>query len=551
MLKIINFGATLITIVATPWINTDALIVPKILLLAALAGYLLPFIVENFKHMFKSYILRILLVLSVLFVAQMVAVMFLSSAPFEQEFFGRTGRGLGFLTYISLVILMIASSVKTNIWNLRSIAFAIFVSCIISSLYSILQYSGIDLFEWQSRTNGIIGTLGNPNFQSGFVAMALIPSVMFLKSAKNSFITIPVTIAVFGITLLITESTQGYVAVAAAFSTTSLIYLWFREYKKIFLIGFILTALSSLFAVFGMLNRGPLSYYLYKPSVRSRGEMWQTASDMIKDNPYFGVGLDSLGDYSLKYRNEKTYNGIAEYIDNCHNFFLQFAATGGLALAIIYIFIVILTLFSFIKIILSMSKFEPFIISLFAAWVVFQLQSIISPATIPTLVWNFVISGLVIGLASNSSIELSTETSPKYINKMSHKVEKNVFKYKISGVLFLVSSLFITLPLVNADKMARDANLKRDALLAVKASKKYPESVVRYNLLGADLYQSGLYELSLEIGRSAVKFNPNSYQTWILILVNPEATKSEREIAKQALVRIDPLNKVIRDYPIE
>lgn len=551
MLKIINFGATLITIVATPWINTDALIVPKILLLAALAGYLLPFIVENFKHMFKSYILRILLVLSVLFVAQMVAVMFLSSAPFEQEFFGRTGRGLGFLTYISLVILMIASSVKTNIWNLRSIAFAIFVSCIISSLYSILQYSGIDLFEWQSRTNGIIGTLGNPNFQSGFVAMALIPSVMFLQSTKNSFITIPATIAVFGITLFITESTQGYVAVAAAFSITSLIYLWFREYKKIFLIGLILTALSSLFAVFGMLNRGPLSYYLYKPSVRSRGEMWQTASDMIRDNPYFGVGLDSLGDYSLKYRNEKTYNGIAEYIDNCHNFFLQFAATGGLALAIIYIFIVILTLFSFIKIILSMSKFEPLIISLFAAWIVFQLQSIISPATIPTLVWNFVISGSVIGLASNSSIELSTQTSPKYINKKSNKVEKNVFKYKISGVLLLVSSLFITLPLVNADKMARDANFKGDALLAVKASKKYPESVVRYNLLGADLYQSGLYELSLEIGRSAVKFNPNSYQTWILILVNPEATKSEREIAKQALVRIDPLNKVIRDYPIE
>ena len=551
MLKIINFGATLITIVATPWINTDALIVPKILLLAALAGYLLPFIVENFKHMFKSYILRILLVLSVLFVAQMVAVMFLSSAPFEQEFFGRTGRGLGFLTYISLVILMIASSVKTNIWNLRSIAFAIFVSCIISSLYSILQYSGIDLFEWQSRTNGIIGTLGNPNFQSGFVAMALIPSVMFLKSTKNSFITIPATIAVFGITLLITESTQGYVAVAAAFSITSLIYLWFREYKKIFLIGLILTALSSLFAVFGMLNRGPLSYYLYKPSVRSRGEMWQTASDMIKDNPYFGVGLDSLGDYSLKYRNEKTNNGIAEYIDNCHNFFLQFAATGGLPLAIIYIFIVILTLFGFIKIILSMSKFEPFIISLFAAWIVFQLQSIISPATIPTLVWNFVISGSIIGLASNSSIKLSTEISPNYINKKSNKVEKNVFNYKISGIFLLVSSLFITLPLVNADKMARDANLKGDALLAVKASKKYPESVVRYNLLGADLYQSELYELSLEIGRSAVKFNPNSYQTWILILVNPEATISEREIAKQALVRIDPLNKVIRDYPIK
>jgi hypothetical protein len=72
--------------------------------------------------------------------------------------------------------------------------------------------------------------------------------------------------------------------------------------------------------------------------------------------------------------------------------------------------------------------------------------------------------------------------------------------------------------------------------------------VVRYNRLGAGLYGARLYDLSLDIGRSAVEFNPNSYQTWILILLNPSATIEERGKAKEALMLIDPNNKVIKNY---
>jgi hypothetical protein len=119
------------------------------------------------------------------------------------------------------------------------------------------------------------------------------------------------------------------------------------------------------------------------------------------------------------------------------------------------------------------------------------------------------------------------------------------------GFTLGILSLILTYPLFKADKMARDANTQRDALLAVKAAKLYPESVVRYNLLGTDLYQSKLFDLSLEIGRSAVKFNPNSYQTWILILVNSNASIDERITAKNNLLRIDPFNRIIQEYPLE
>lgn len=107
-----------------------------------------------------------------------------------------------------------------------------------------------------------------------------------------------------------------------------------------------------------MLNRGPLSYFLYKYSVQSRGEMWRTAITTIKENPVFGVGLDSFGDVSLLYRDQKTANGINEFSDNAHNIFLQFSVTGGCILALIYLGIILLSLYSFFKIQKRLNRFD-------------------------------------------------------------------------------------------------------------------------------------------------------------------------------------------------
>jgi len=548
---IINYGAILITVAATPWFNTDALIIPKIIILVGIASYFIPEIYKNIKILAKDKILRSITFLATIFLFQMVIVMVTSDAPVEQELFGRTGRGLGLLTYFSLVILMIVTALKIRYSGVSILLQGLLLSCILTSGYSILQFFGLDFFEWQSRTNGIIGTIGNPNFQSSFVAMAFIPSIVYLWKSTYRNVLLPITTIILLVTLYITESTQGYVAVMISIALYTLIWIWYRNKRLHFILALGFVLIAGVFGVLGMLNRGPLSYYLYKLSVRSRGEMWQTATEMIKDNPWLGVGIDSLGDYSLMYRTEKTANGIAEYIDNCHNFFLQFAATGGLPLALIYIGIIGLTLIGFVKAQSRVGRFDANLAALFAAWISFQLQSIISPAAIPTLVWNFVICGAAIGLNSELNAEIRTEVDNLAESRKKQKSQPKKSTISMVGFTLGILSLILTYPLFNADKMARDANTQRDALLAVKAAKLYPESVVRYNLLGTDLYQSKLFDLSLEIGRSAVKFNPNSYQTWILILVNPNAPIDERITAKNNLIRIDPFNRLIQDYPLE
>jgi len=550
-MQLVIYGALFITISATPWVNSDALIIPKVIILSCLAAYLIPDLLRNHKLLVISKILNLQILFSLLFILQMIAVMVISDAPFEQEFYGKTGRGLGFLTYFSLFIIMIFVSLKIRIIELSKIAFGLMISCCLSSLYSVAQFYGFDFFNWRTQTNGIIGTIGNPNFQSSFVAIAFVPSIVYIWSKQYRIFLTTIVSGILLFTLYITQSTQGYIALASSVTVFLLIYLWYKQQKILFRLLTVSSIFMGTIAIAGMLNKGPLSYYLYKVSVRSRGEMWQTAIAVIRDNPIFGVGIDSLGDYSLRYRSAKTVGGIDEYIDNSHNFILQFAATGGIGLAILYIGITVLALYSFIKLQRKIGRFDKFLAAVFAGWVSFQLQSVISPAAIPTLIWNFIFCGALIGLSKEISFDVDSSINTKSNKSSSIRDTEPKINVKFLNIFGLILVLVITYPLFYADKISREANVKRDANLAVRAAKTFPESIVRYNRLGADLYESGLFELSLEIGRSAVIFNPNAYQTWILILVNPSASKEERSTAKDNLMRIDPYNKLISDYVIQ
>lgn len=532
---VILYFAVLVTLALTPMFNSDSLIIPKLVLLFALGMYMLPKVLENLKYVYHYKKLRLLAVLAIIFILQMILSMLASNTPFEQQFFGRTGRGLGFITYFSLIIILLASAIFIKKSGLNKLLFWLVISSGITSLYSLMQRFGLDIFEWETKTNGIIGTLGNPNFQGSFAAMALVPALVYFWSPRTSRVYSLSFSLILVITIVVCQSTQGYIAALASISIYLLIYAWYKGKPKFYSL-LILVFLAGLVALAGMLNKGPLAAYLYKISVQSRGEMWRTAFNAANNNPFLGTGPDSFGDFSLLYRDQKTANGIAEFTDNAHNFFLQFAATGGYTLALVYLAIIVLSLHSFIKLQREKNSFDKNLAAVFSAWLCFQLQSIISPASISTLTWNFIISGSLIGLsAQNWTTNESKLLKPKRLTK--------VFSY-----FFILSSILITYPLFNSDRLALKSIRTGDGNLAIVAAKSYPESVIRYSRIGTTLLTSGLYPQSLDVARSAVKFNPNAISAWILILVNESAPISERQKAKNEILRLDPFNKEVKQF---
>ena len=214
--KILIIGTVFVTLVATPNINKDSLVIPKNIILFCIALFFLPIIIKSFKGNLTDYYTKGLTILLSLLAVFTFFICLNSQAPMEQLLFGRTGRGLGFFSFFSILILTVASSIFIKKDSIKLILIGISSAGLLSSSYASLQYFGLDFFDWDTRTNGIIGTLGNPNFQSSFVAMTFVSSIIAIWHFKYRIVFVLVVISAQIFTLFITNSTQGYIGLYAS-----------------------------------------------------------------------------------------------------------------------------------------------------------------------------------------------------------------------------------------------------------------------------------------------------------------------------------------------
>lgn len=535
--SLILSSAVVVTLVGTPMWNKDALVIPKVIILFLVALYLTPIILKKIKNISKNRISNILILILSLLVVQYIAVVFTSSAPLEQQIFGRTGRGIGLITLLSIACMVLASALFIEENKVKTIITMLALVGFVSALYGILQSYGLDPLAWEAKNNGVIGTLGNPNFQSSILAMSFIPILVYGNKFKYRFIAILFLASLIFFAIYRAESTQGYIGVVISVSTFVLLFLWYKSRIGFFLV-FMLAVTSSLIAILGMLNKGPFSPYLYKQSVQSRGDFWRSAFATANDHPLLGVGLDSFGDYFLKYRDQiAVSHPFFEFTDSAHNYLLDSAVTGGYLLLILNLALIILTIHSFLQLQKKYKGFDANLSSLVCVFVVFQAQSLISPINISLMLWNAIIMGSIVGLNIDKNSEQKTE------------VKKNTStNSSIYSLFAVILGVLLVFPYFNADRLQLLSMQNGDGDLAMKSTKMYPESVVRYSVMSRELLNSGLKIQSLDLARSAVKFNANSPALWALILVNPEAPLSERKFAQEQILKLDPLNVEVKKY---
>jgi O-antigen ligase len=201
----------------------------------------------------------------------------------------------------------------------------------------VFQSYGIDFVKWETKTNSIFGTLGNPNFQSSASAIIMIPCILlFRKRTKFFAVAIILTILNF-IVIIKTQSVQGLVSTFLGLALLIIIFFWYKN-RYIFAVSTVVFFVSAVVSILAMVNQGPLrgfsvgSFTFYKASIQSRGDFWRSALATSKDHPIFGVGPGVFGSAFYSYQTVPWLYGR-----HAHNHFLQMAAEFGIVGFLLFI----------------------------------------------------------------------------------------------------------------------------------------------------------------------------------------------------------------------
>jgi O-antigen ligase len=368
------------------------------------------------------------------------------SYDINTSIFGDNFRRNGVLTIISFVLIFLGAIKYINFQSINKFFSTVLLTSLVVGGYGLIQITKNDFISW-SNPNAIITTLGNTNFAGAAMAIFVILCFGQLFFSSTSFyhkLGLTGLITILLIAIRATQARQAIIilVIGVTIITLSQIYSKNSKLGKIFFSCFIPI---SLFSILGMLQIGPLQDLLYKGSLSIRGYYWRAGIEMFKENPFFGVGIDNYGKFFKEFR-EVNYSlnyGFSITSTNAHNIYIQYFATGGLIVGLAYVTLQLIALYCAITLIIRTQHNEnKVVVTLFAAWVAFQAQSLISIENLGGSVWGWLLSGSLIGLYFSGGI---TSDFHPITNKKS--IQINWKSSLISGisiffVIFLIISLY-------------------------------------------------------------------------------------------------------------
>jgi O-antigen ligase len=548
--RVISWTAIAATLAITPWMTLDPINLPKLVVIA-LGGFItLAAILVNRKTLFTSGH-KTIQILCGLFVLDLIIVLLIAGTNPLQEFFGTYGRATGFVAYVSLAALLLGAAVVASTKFVNSFARALLIAGAFSIAYGLLQVVGADPIEWVNQYSPVIGFLGNPNFESSFVGFSGVLAFGFiiaqgLNAALRSAYVAYLVLAVF--VIIKTDSQQGLLVLAGGIAIVSMIWISRSKFKFVTKPALILSGIGAVFVALGSLNSGPLASLLYKASVTYRGDYWRAGWKMTVENPIFGVGLDSYGDWYRRTRTlEATVRRGPEITANAaHNVLLDFSSNGGFPLVIIYLALMVLVVISALRLLKRSNRFDPAVAGLIAVWIAYQAQSIISLNQLGLAVWGWIISGLIIGYEINTHTPEQPQEVKAPVGKgrtaakaISEKVSAKTLVAMVAGGAV---GLLVGLPPFLASTQYKSALESSDAAIIENAAYLWPDEAIRYGQIALVLQANKLdVQAQAVIDKALVKF-PNEFGLWSLAAKLSTATPEQIAEANAQMKRLDPFN---------
>jgi O-antigen ligase len=541
--KVLVWALVAVTLLVTPLWSLDPINPIKMLAVSATGFVGLGVLLVNQKALVLGRF-KVPLILIGGFMAWQLIVFLVSGGEKLQQLFGTTGRNTGLISYLAFSILFVVAMAASSAAFLNRFLLVSLVVGVASLGYGLVQALGADPFDWVNPYSPVFGFLGNPNFQSSL--LGILGSIVFAQLLSGSvklqlkgayLVYLLVTVFV----IRETDSQQGFLVLLIGSVIALGVYVNQRSkslgysYLGLALIGFVVVLV-------GTLNKGPLASLLYKDSVTYRGDYWRAGWKMTVDNPIFGVGLDSYGDWYRRSRTiEATLRRGPDVTSNAaHNVFLDISAYGGFPLVLIYIALMILVIVSAVKVIKRSPGLNAGFVGLVAGWVAFQAQSIISINQIGLALWGWILSGLIIGY------EINTRNSEVVPEKKTGKNAARPVQSSAGSVLGIFVGLIIGVPIGMPPYLAsaqyKSALESGNPTLIQEAAYSWPLDASKMIQVSMTLNDNKLEAQGLEVALDATKSFPDNYGVWGALSMMKSATEEQKAQALAQMKRLDPLN---------
>jgi hypothetical protein len=552
----------LTTVIVNPWFSFDPINLPKMLVLSTGSGFLIGYLLVNRPKLANQF--RMMAIALGLLALTFTISFFSNSAPWYQQLWGTWGRSTGLITYISFLIITLASMFYVNSIALSGLKMVFERLGYFITSYTLLQLLDLDPINWSQKI--MIATLGNINFMSSFLGLTSISYVSQLLKPKSNlftksfyFLLIAINIAI----ILISESIQGIGVFLAGLTLLITYEIKFRLNALKAIAFFLTTTALGLIAVLGSAGIGPLSA-LRQDTVMFRIDYWRTAINILFANPWNGVGFDSYGDFYREYRNLEavTRTGPQRVTNTAHNIFLDVSVNAGFVAGLLFFVIMCLTGISVFR---SFKHDSPNLDfqALSSMWLGFVVFCLISINQIGVGVWGFIFMGAINGLTLKNRIR--TEDPPRNYKlskrklKGSEKTERE--ESKLTGepslfervltlgvsIIFAIAMFAVAFLPNLADARYSGAIKNRDLNAASKVIGNLGIQDYHTENLIMGLGEQGRVKEALTLAFALSKTNPQSWQAWVQIVSNPNATLEQKKLAAENLLRLDPNNALVRE----
>lgn len=523
----------------TPFINLEPIHLPRLVLASFLAAVSIFILLTspNPDHRTRKWFKRnsTLLLLSSFFILCLLVSLLFSGAGIQKQLYGTQGRLNGFLSNLFLILILLGVSLFKLNQNERPWDIAFLIGGGINLLYGYIQLIGWDPINWRNPYGPVIGTFGNPNFMSSFLALfgIYLISTMFFRPKIRTIYKLLLFSTFFSLVYLIiqTKSIQGLFLLFSGLLINVFLFLHMKQRIKILFALMSLTGFLGFVIVAGLMGRGIFGGALFESTLMVRIRYWQTAFNLIEGRPVVGYGMDTFGDWFRAYRPPELVEAYGPNLitNSSHNYALDYGVFGGLPTLSLYIALMFWITLLGLRWIKRNRRITWLFTLFFSGWIAYALQALISIQHLGISIIGMVFGGGIYSLTKSNDIE----NFRKY--KAATPFSQKSLAWVIGGLLVALS-LF---PFMK-DFRFQQALAKNDGNSLILTANRFPQNDFYFVFASAIMYRNDFAEIGRSLAFQALEINPRNYEA--LKLLSNDAKMSESNLQKFRIEkqRIDP-----------